>query len=176
MAMSQEKSAVKSTKKGVPLTFHQLPLDPLPNLPFFAPILKLYDAKRAGRLMPRWQDFEFTEFVGWHAEIALSEREGNDLRFRIFGGKFVELFAQDMTGQLLAASMAPQQYEAIIEHFRRCIDGPKMGMVIGRVPTLERAFLGFQVLDLPLADSEGNVERFLHVTTSGSNEVDLPPL
>lgn len=113
--------------------------------------------------MPCWKDFKFSEFVGWHARIALSRREDDDCRFRIFGSAFVELFDNDLTGELLAASMVPEQKPEIMSHFKHCIDGPYMGLVTGRVPAEGRGFLGFEVIDLPLMDKDGEVSHFLHV-------------
>lgn len=146
-----------------PLTMYQMPLEPLPHLPPFRSILHLYEAKRAGRILPAWQAFNFTDFVGWHARIAVSKREGDDLRFRIFGSAFTELFARDLTGALLIDSLVPEQKRETAQHFKRCIEWPLIGLAVGSVPAVDRDFLEFQVLDLPLGDADGTVTHFLHV-------------
>lgn len=149
-------------KENSPLTMQQLPLTNLPEVPEFKEILSLYASKLQGRPMPRWRDFAFSEFVGWHPRLALSQVEGEDLRFRIFGTAFVELFARDLTGQLLIGSMVAEQTQSTKDHFHALLAGPKIGVAKGRVPVEGRGFLRFEVIDLPLADEEGNVSHFLH--------------
>ncbi|MBO6503190.1 MAG: PAS domain-containing protein [Kordiimonadaceae bacterium] len=145
-----------------PLTMQQLPLTHLPEVTEFKEILSLYASKLEGRLMPRWQDFSFSEFVGWHPRLALSQIEGDDLRFRIFGTAFVELFARDLTGQLLIGSMVAEQTQSTKTHFHALLNGPRIGLAKGRVPAEGRGFLRFEVIDLPLADENGEVSHFLH--------------
>lgn len=146
-----------------PLALHQMPLRELPEIPDFEDILALYAEKRVERLMPRWKDFSFSEFAGWHPRIALSKREDADFRFRIFGTSFVELFDRDLTGELLIASMMSEQALETARHFKRLVDGPMIGFAKGRVPVNNRTFLRFEVVDLPLANANGDVSHFLHV-------------
>lgn len=160
-------------QQSLPLSFFQFPMIPMPALTPFQPMLDLYQIKRGSRQMPKWRDFHFSDFIGWHSRVAVSERDGDDLRFRIFGSTFTELFARDLTGQLLAASMRGDQYHAILAHFRRCCDGPMIGCVSGNVPVAGRDFVAFQVVDLPLADDTGEVTHFLHVTTTNGG-ADMP--
>lgn len=147
---------------STPLTMKQLPLCSLPDAPEFTQIFSLYASKLQGRVMPRWQDFSFSEFAGWHPRLALSQREGDDFRFRIFGTAFVELFARDLTGKLLIGSMVATQVQSTKDHFQALLDGPKLGLAKGRVPAEGRGFLKFEVIDLPLADDKGQVSHFLH--------------
>ncbi|WP_343562038.1 PAS domain-containing protein [Kiloniella sp. b19] len=145
------------------LEMSRFSLSTLPELGDFREILDLYDNKRGKRLIPGWEDFDFPEFIGWHSRIALSKRENDDLQFRIFGTTFVNLFARDLTGQFLIASMPEDQKDATRLHFLSLMDRPQIGHAVGLVPTEERRFLKFEVLDLPLAGSDGTVSHFLHV-------------
>ena len=95
----------------------QYPLEILPEFAAFKDVLALYAEKRGDRLMPRWQDFDFPDFLGWHSRIALSKREGSDFRFRIFGSTFTDLFNRDLTGELLIASMPPHQQFTVTRSF-----------------------------------------------------------
>lgn len=146
-----------------PLKMHLMPVDVLPELTDFCDALALYERKRGDRLMPSWSDFSVVEFDGWHSRVALSQREGDDFRFRIFGTTFVELFARDLTGELLIASMVPEQIEGTRHHFMSLVNGPKLGLATGWVPAEGRGFMRFEVLDLPLVGSDGAVSHFLHV-------------
>lgn len=141
----------------------QMPLEALPDLSGFRRIVALYDQKRGGRIMPTWKDFTFTEFIGLHSRLALSQREAGDFRFRIFGTAFVELFGRDLTGEFLTKSLVSEQVKETYRHFKTLVDEKMCGRAVGRVPAIGRGFLDFDVLDLPLADASGNVSHFLHV-------------
>ncbi len=146
-----------------PLTMNQMPLEALPDLKAFRRIITLYDQKRAGRLLPTWKDFTFTEFTGLHSRLALSQCEAGDFRFRLFGTSFVELFGRDLTGEFLTTSLVAEQVKESYRHFKTLVDEKMCGRAIGRVPAIGRGFMDFDVLDLPLGDESGNVSHFLHV-------------
>ncbi|UTW56995.1 PAS domain-containing protein [Kordiimonas sp. SCSIO 12603] len=140
----------------------QIPLDPRPDLPIFSNILELYYSKRGSKILPSWSDFIITDFIGWHANMALSEKEGGDFRFRIFGTGFADLFGSDFTGKRLCESMAAGHTEACKAHFVNLVQEKHIGWVKGNLPIEGRDFLPFEVIDLPLQDDNGEVTKFLH--------------
>lgn len=169
MAVIRLKSDDTNGDGSSPMQMQVWPLRPLPNLPYFSDVISLYQKKRGDRLMPRWKDFSFAEFTGWHTRLAVSEREGDDFRFRLFGSVFVELFATDLTGKLLAQSLSPEQAPRTKAHFKQLVEGPFIGLGTGHVPMKNRDFIRFEVLDLPLVDDSGNLSHFLHATVKTSD-------
>ena len=145
------------------LGFERFPLHSLPEMQAFDTILELYFSKTKNSKLPTWKDFDFSEFVGWHARVALSKREGDDFRFRIFGSAFVEVFAADLTGKSLTEMMAPQHLVYAQQHFKKLIEGPFVGLGKGQVPVAHREFVKFQVLHLPLSDVSVNLDYIIHV-------------
>lgn len=145
----------------------QFSLEGIPSLPDFMPVLEIYFVKRGVKLMPSWPDFEFQDFVGWHSRLALSKREESGFRFRIFGDDLVEIFASNLTGELLYDSVAPGQMEITRRYFEKLTNGPSIGLRTGRVPVQGRGFLNFQVLHLPLSATGTDVDHFIHVLKPG---------
>ncbi len=117
--------------------------------------------------MPSWSDFEFRDFIGWHSKLALSKYEEGGFRFRIFGDDLVEVFARNLTGELLSESVAPEQVEITRRYFEKLVTGPFIGLRTGRVPVQGRGFLNFQVLHLPLSATGNNVDHFIHILKPG---------
>ncbi len=132
-------------------------------------VLKTYDNKRKKKLMPSWHDFSFADFVGWHPRLSVSELEGTDLRFFMFGTDFVQLFAQELTGKLLCEAMEPDRTVDTKRHFDKLVNGPYIGWTKREVPIPDRSFKKFEVLDLPLANKNGVVAGFLHVLGASQN-------
>jgi hypothetical protein len=141
----------------------QFPLDPKPDIPVFSEFIDLYYSKRGDREIPAWSDFRIRDFIGWHSNMALSQKENDDYRFRIFGTGFTELFADDFTGLLLCESMAPGHVQSSKKHFQCLVEGPKIGWVKGRVPVESRDYLPFEVIDLPLRNEVNEVVGFIHL-------------
>lgn len=141
----------------------QLPLNNKPGIPVFSSMLDLYFSKLSSKALPKWSDFGMKDFIGWHANIALSEKDGDDFRFRIFGSAFSDLFGTDFTGKFLCDSIAQGHTDAVRRHFSILVEEKKIGWVKGQLPIEGRDYLPFEVLDLPLQDEQGEVSRFIHI-------------
>lgn len=119
---------------------------------------------RDGRL-PRWSDFGFNEFLGWHRYLALSDVQPDpmDLRFRIFGSGVVELMDDDLTGKLLSQSAPAAVNEQVVEHFTRIRNDRLIGFLVAQVGTPGSEHKRFKVIELPLAsDDSDQVTQILH--------------
>ena len=140
-----------------------MPIEPLPDLPEFNNLIDTWNRTRGNALMPRWQDFSFDELMPWVGKLAVSEFNGDDdLVFILFGGTFVELFDQELTGKPLCGSLLPAQREESRKHFMELISGPFIGHGKGKVPAIGRDHVNFNVIDLPLAENGRDVSHFLH--------------
>jgi|GEM_PF-3109126 len=129
-----------------------------------APFYEIWRAKLHGEQLPRWRDFSFEEFVGWHRRVALSDigSERPDLRFRIFASAAVELHGEDLTGKWLTESIPEAERDGVIEHFGHIRDERLIGFLVGRIGKKGREFLNFKVIELPLVNEEGRVTQILH--------------
>ncbi len=149
-----------------------LPLRPLPEIEGYASILRLWDLKRGDRLMPSRSDFNFEDFQGWYGSTAISVVEDDDLRFTLYGDKYVELLGVDLTNRLLCASMDEGLIARTKKYFAALINGPRIGHLSGVAPTAGRDYMAFNVLDMPLSDNGQDVTQFIH---SLSTAVTPPP-
>jgi hypothetical protein len=143
-----------------------LPLIPMPKINNYVSILGLWNSKRGDRLMPSRTDFTFEDFIGWHGSIAISVVEGQDLRFKLYGTRYVDLLGVDLTNALLCASMDESLIDQTKEYFSELINGPYLGHMSGLAPTKGRDFTKFDVVDLPLSDNGTGVTQFLHALSS----------
>jgi len=139
------------------------PLDPMPNFPEFNNLIDLWNHTRGNALLPRWRDFSFDDLMPWVGQLAVTEFDGDDeLHFILFGGTFVALFDQELTGKPLCASLLPAQRDGSRRHFMKLIAGPFIGHGKGKVPAIGRDHIDFNVIDLPLAENGRDVSHFMH--------------
>ena len=157
-------------------TYRHFPIRPVPDIAGYEAILALWDRKRGERAIPKRADFSIEDFAGWYGAIAISVVEGDDLRFTLYGTRYVDLLGVDLTNKLLCASMAPDLVAQTKRYFATLIQGPYIGHLTGLAPTAGRDFLAFDVLDLPLSDDGRRVSTFVHalsnLTCSPSPPVD----
>ena len=126
------------------------PVDPLPDIPRFSRVLKLCKQKATGGPLPYYESIDLLDFAEMLPSLALSKREGDDYRFEYFGTDFVDLFADDFTGQLLCECVAPATKDTTQAYFAELCAGPFIGRTTGRVPAIGRDYLQFDVLDFPI--------------------------
>ena len=141
----------------------QFPLDSKPDIAAFSHFLDIYYSKLNKQTLPTWADFRVTDFLGWHSNMALSNKAGDDYRFKIFGTGFVDLFGRDYTGALICETMASGHVGFLKKHFQLLIEGPGIGWVKGKLPLEGRDYLPFEVIDLPLSNEAGEVVSFIHL-------------
>ncbi len=164
---SNRAQGIELAHRGIDTNFYRhFPLRPLPDIAGYGAFLRLWDRKRGSRAMPRRADFSIEDFAGWYGAVAISVVEGDDLRFTLYGTRYVDLLGVDLTNKLLCASMAPELIAQTKRYFANLIQGPCIGHLKGLAPTAGRDFLSFDVLDLPLSDDGKEVTTFLHVLST----------
>lgn len=149
-----------------------LPIADMPDVEAFSPFQAIYRSKQRGGGVPAWSDFGFADFAGWHSRLCVTEREGDNLRVRIFGTYFAELCNADFTGDLLYGRFKPDQAEFLKAYFDTIIHTPCIGWSLGKLPIEGRDFLNFEVMDLPVTDDAGEVTRILHVCVSSQSPLN----
>lgn len=123
----------------------------------------IWRAKLRENRLPRWQDFDFEDFVGWHRHVALGDitPEDADPLFRIFGSAAVDLMGRDLTGEQLSLAVPAVVTDGILDHFERIRDDRLVGTVMGKMAMEGREFLDFQVIELPLENEAGAISQIL---------------
>jgi hypothetical protein len=113
--------------------------------------------------LPRWTDFDFRDFTGWHRHVALGDITPDDADpvFRIFGSEAVDLLGRDLTGKKLSLSVPAVVTDGILEHFEHIRDERLIGTVTGKIGMEGREFLDFQVIEMPLENAAGEVSQIL---------------
>jgi hypothetical protein len=124
----------------------------------------IWCGKLRGDALPRWQDFDFEDFIGWHRYVALSDisPQHADPRFRIFGSGAVELLGEDLTGRYLTEAVPAAEADGVIAHFAELRDHRLVGFLSGKLGKEGREFIDFKVIELPLVNDAGEVVQILH--------------
>lgn len=69
----------------------------------FGSLLAIWQAKRNGRCVPTWSDFDFYDFVGWHGRLSIYEisYDPYDYSVRLAGTGIDEMYHRTMKGVTL---------------------------------------------------------------------------
>ena len=88
----------------------------------FAPIISLYNEKKADHKLPSWDDMDFYDFVGWHGWVGVLEQcdmsrqaipslksgslksgglKSRGLKYRLFGTRLEQYYGFDGTGKAI---------------------------------------------------------------------------
>ncbi len=136
--------------------------NPVPIFLGFEEIVDLWNSKRKGNLLPAWSSFQYDDFFGLHSRIAVSEKEENDFRFRIYGSDFVRLRDKDLTNKLLCASVDIKWKGGAYAYFAEISQGPYIGRTQGVVPDAKQHLVEINSIDLPMSEDGMNVSHCLH--------------
>jgi len=129
-------------------------LDALDTIdPFWAGLLRVWESKRNGALLPRWSSFNMLDFKPWLGFIAVNKvsREPLNTHTVLWGTGLTDLYGEDRTGKTLLDS----QVEWCVtlkdmDFWHRVINEPCIGMTEGNLywkgrkhVHLSRVFLPF---------------------------------
>ncbi len=137
--------------------------EPLNEFPEFASIHALWDSKRKDGVLPKWSDFEFTEFRGWHGFLMLADVLENpfDLRYRLFGTQITEAYQRDFTGKTLRGMNYEIESEADLKHFEKLHQQRRKGITTGPLHWKNQEYFTLSFCDLPLYNEKGEISQFL---------------
>lgn len=131
----------------------------------FLSLVDLWDSKRNGRVIPRWCDFDFTDFIGHHQDIVLSRFPENepDPEFFLSGETFNQIVDSNVRG-LRFSECWPRLFKAQFRtHFGSIQRTAKIGYTQGQVATINRSFITVNVLELPVSGAESEeVTQLIH--------------
>ena len=130
----------------------------------FDPLIEVWLGRRRGSAVPDWDDFEFSDFRGWHSELIISvfPDADPDPEFRIVGETWRALRDGDGTGMRFS-QMLPRLYALQFrDHFAAIRDGNLIGWAAGRSPHARTSYLRFQAIELPFRRGGPAVAGLIH--------------
>ncbi len=143
-------------KKVEGFSFHYFePLEDGPELKPFDRLVKLWRSKFDGDRIPRWADFDFTDFRGWHSRIAIYDvtYDPFDYVVRLSGESYNQAMGQNMKGvtrhDLLSIAVERETSDAFFK--KTCTE-----MLIAYsngVNVIDREHMNVEFLELPLSDN-----------------------
>lgn len=143
--------------------FDFFPLDIAPEeLEPFADIVEVWKNKIQGATLPKWNDFDITDFKGWHANLGLCDvvPGQDDARYRIWGSGLTALFGHDATGLLLSeADLDYTDYDRL--QFRKFIAKKSIMRSAGHVDWQDRFYKHVTFLRLPLSEDGQSLDRYI---------------
>jgi hypothetical protein len=143
-------------------SWREYPIDRAPEtFDGFAPLVATW--RRNGPAVPRWRDFDFADFRGWHGKINLLEVTRLDpieFRVRLMGTTFVSLFGEDCTGARIAPGMGGF-IEEDVHALTRLVDGPRIGRTAGPMDWRDREHILVDLLYLPVSSDGSRVDRLM---------------
>ena len=127
------------------------------------PVFALWQSKADFPSLPAWGDFDFRDFVGWHANLILYEVQHQpfDLLYRICGSGAAQAYGKDLTGETMRSGAADIQEDIDLEFYREMTTERRFGTCEGSAYWRGRFFLQHAFLCLPLAEDGHDVTHFL---------------
>lgn len=150
---------------AAPLTLRRLdPGEALSAGTPFNPLIQVWLDRRTGQRPPDWDDFDFSSFRGWHRDLMVTvfPDATPDPEFRIIGEGW-KLLHDSNTAGLRFSQCLPRLYDLQFrDHFQAIRDRGVIGWAAGRAPHVDREFVHFQALELPVRRGGDTVEGMIH--------------
>jgi hypothetical protein len=138
--------------------------------PVLAFLKDYWERKRAGRAMPARADIrpaEMKEHLGWVILVDVFP-DLSDFRYRMIGSRVTQYFLQDSTGKTVSeafASSGEAAVKAALAVHRKSARDRVVLRSHGGAGWLDRSFLDFDAIYLPLSDDGTNVNMILSAFT-----------
>lgn len=129
------------------------------------PMFDLWRSKSDLPRLPAWGDFDFADFVGWHANLILYEvlHDPFDLLYRICGSTAAKAYGRDLTGQTMRTGASGIQEDVDLAFYRELTAQRRVGSCEGPAYWRGRRLLHHAFLCLPLAEDGNAVTHFITV-------------
>ncbi len=124
-------------------------------LPGFEDLVRLWQDRRGGRVVPSWPDFDFYDFKGWHGRIGVYEISYDpfDYACRLSGTEVDGIFERTMTG-----AKSSEMVETVVEHrttmefYEMTCSQMLIARISGPLNLKGRAHVQATFVELPLSD------------------------
>ncbi|MEC9345585.1 MAG: PAS domain-containing protein [Pseudomonadota bacterium] len=132
--------------------------------PWLARALQLWQERRDGDRLPARADFAAEDLMRLGGRVALVEVvDGPPRRYRLrlVGSSITRNAHRDATGRWLDEIYRPDRYPLAISGYESCIAERGPAGARGRLVHVEREFVPFVALDLPLASDGRRIDMIL---------------
>ncbi|WP_420548197.1 hypothetical protein [Curvivirga sp.] len=120
----------------------------------FESIYQLWAKKRGeDNLFPCWKDFDFTDFVGWHGMLIISETQWEpfEITYRIFGSEIANIINEDLTGKKSYPGEEGGFYYELDKPYLEAIRANrKLGYAIGSLDWIGQTHRKVAYMDFPM--------------------------
>jgi hypothetical protein len=135
------------------------PLDTDPwRLGPFEDLVRVWQDRRRGRLLPSRHDFDIGDFAPWLGRVFIArvERDPFDLRFTLWGTQLREWWRVDYTGRTIGELSAdPVSWQIERRYFQAMDLDPFLGIASGYLSQHGRDHIKVVGLDLPMSEGHG---------------------
>lgn len=137
------------------------PSIPIVSHPKLAGLLNLWLARYDGRTLPSRAAFSVEDFRPWMGNLGIIEVERPVLRFRVrlYGVHLTAFDDREFTGKYMDEILLPEWREAVLGHYRRCVETRLPVHVTG--PSGRKDWLVLNRLLLPCASDGRTVDRII---------------
>ncbi len=145
----------------------------------FEGVVDQWHTKQASHPLPRWRDYEISDFAGWYGWVSLYriDLQARDVFAELFGSNFAEAVGFDITGKSMrdpASGVYPSYAERTFSHLSEVITKPGFGVRFFSLAALGRDHVAGRIIDLPIAkngDEATHVVSFMKPVDDESDTV-----
>jgi len=126
--------------------------------------ITLWQARKDGRFLPAWEDFEFEDFTSWWGNIMVLDylKDPFDFRFRLWGQNMVIRYQREATNSLGSEMVAQgKMHQMDIDYYQYIAEHAKIGYSTGPFVWQGREHITTAFLDLPLSSDGKTVTNCL---------------
>lgn len=128
----------------------------------------LWEEKRAGRIAPDRADFSPFLLQPYLPRILIYEivqtPERRRFRIRLYGTLIIQHSGRDSTGKFVDEIMTPTAYAEFDRGLSWSADNAKPLRAAGSYSFVDRSFIKFESITLPLTNGGGRIEQLLNIT------------
>ncbi len=133
---------------------------------FLKDLMALWQSRLNGRRMPSRADFDAIELMKFGGRIALIdvEHDPRRYRFRLIGSYITAVLGRDSTGWYVDELYDRSFYTLAVEPYERALRLLEPITSHGNMKRMDKEFLRFSSLDLPLSDDGETVNMIMKGT------------
>ena len=126
-------------------------------------LLRYWDGKRRGRLMPARQDIDPLELKAHLGRLTFIDIEYDPFRFRyrLIGTTTTETLGRDMTGRYFDEIYPPDVLTDALRAYRWTVENKKPLRLFGNAPYANKSMYEFEIVNLPLSEDGTRVNMVL---------------
>ncbi|MEQ9490078.1 MAG: hypothetical protein RIM72_13910 [Alphaproteobacteria bacterium] len=136
--------------------FHHFePLENNPLLEPFASLVLVWRSKFDGKRVPKWSDFDFTDFRGWHSRIAIHDVSYDPFsyRIRLSGEEYNQVIGMNAKGLTMEQFKSIALEDELADEFYEKTCSEMLLAYTKGINIIDRVHVDVEFLELPLSDN-----------------------